>query len=90
MTDVRRHLALPSGVSRTYHSLPLLEQSGVASISRQSAVLTIERRDGRSDSVTLLLRIDTPIEAAYFSAGGIMPYLLEQLLADGARMEPAS
>jgi hypothetical protein len=26
-----------------------------------------------------LLRIDTPIEAAYFLAGGIMPYVLEQL-----------
>lgn len=29
----------------------------------------------------ILLRIDTPNEAAYFLAGGIMPYVLEQLLA---------
>ena len=28
-----------------------------------------------------LVRIDTPIEAACFRAGGIMPYVLEQLLA---------
>jgi hypothetical protein len=29
--------------------------------------------------VSLVLRIDTPIEATYFSAGGILPYVLEQL-----------
>ncbi|GMW03886.1 MAG: aconitate hydratase A [Candidatus Hydrogenedentota bacterium] len=48
---------------------------------RQLADLHIERRGGRRESVRLLLRIDTPIEAAYFSAGGILPYVLEQLLA---------
>ena len=48
---------------------------------RQPASLHIERRDGRRESVPLVLRIDTPIEAAYFSAGGILPYVLEQLLA---------
>jgi aconitate hydratase len=49
---------------------------------RQRAVLHIERQDGRRESVPLGLRIDTPIEAAYFSAGGILPYVLEQLLAE--------
>jgi aconitate hydratase len=44
------------------------------------ATLGIERRDGRRDSVPLVVRIDTPIEAAYFSAGGILPYVLDQLL----------
>jgi aconitate hydratase len=29
----------------------------------------------------LTLRIDTPIEVDYFRAGGILPYVLEQLLA---------
>ena len=47
---------------------------------RQAATLHIARRDGRSETVPLLLRIDTPIEATYFSAGGIMPYVLEQLI----------
>ncbi|MGH9335773.1 MAG: hypothetical protein ACRD21_18715, partial [Vicinamibacteria bacterium] len=61
---------------------------------RQPAVLNIERRDGRRDSVPLVLRIDTPIEAAYFSAGGILPYVLERLLpaaqgAAGLEEEPA-
>jgi aconitate hydratase len=47
----------------------------------QTATLRIERVDGRCDSVPLLLRIDTPIEAAYFLAGGIMPYVLQQVAA---------
>jgi len=54
---------------------------------RQRALLEIERRGGRKDSVPLTLRIDTPIEADYFLAGGILPYVLEQLLAQGAREE---
>jgi aconitate hydratase len=47
---------------------------------RQSAILGIERRDGRKTSVPLTLRIDAPIEVAYFSAGGILPKVLERLL----------
>jgi aconitate hydratase len=48
-----------------------------------SASLNIEHDDGRRDSVPLVVRIDTPIEAAYFSAGGILPYVLEQLIGEG-------
>jgi aconitate hydratase len=47
---------------------------------RQPASLHIERRRGEHEAVPLVVRIDTPIEAAYFSAGGILPYVLEQLL----------
>ena len=50
---------------------------------RQWATLHIERRDGRHESVSLQLRIDTVMETAYFLAGGIMPYVLEHLLAQG-------
>jgi aconitate hydratase len=56
---------------------------------RQLATLFVRRRDGRRDEVPLVLRIDTPIEAAYFSAGGILPYMLEQLLAEEPGGEPA-
>jgi aconitate hydratase len=48
---------------------------------RASLTLTIDRGDSRPASVPLLLRIDTPIEAAYLTAGGILPYVLESLLA---------
>jgi len=50
-----------------------------------SATLSIEHEDGRRSSVPLMVRIDTPIEAAYFSAGGILPYVLEQLLGQEQR-----
>jgi aconitate hydratase len=51
---------------------------------RSAAVLSFERRDGRRGSVPLVLRIDTPIEVAYFTAGGVLPYVLEKILAKHA------
>ena len=47
----------------------------------QEATLVIHRADGSSRNVPLLLRIDTPIEVDYFRHGGILPYVLRQLLA---------
>src|SRR3982750_1202872 len=47
---------------------------------RQDVTLTINRADGSSEDVTLTLRIDTPIEVEYYKAGGILPYVLRQLL----------
>lgn len=48
----------------------------------QEATLVIHRADGSSRNVPLLLRIDTPIEVDYFRHGGILPYVLRQLLAN--------
>lgn len=48
---------------------------------RQPAILHIEHRSGRRDSISLVVRIDTPIEAAYFSVRGILPHVVEQLLS---------
>ena len=48
---------------------------------RETAALEIEHRDGRRESVPLVLRVDTPIEAEYLSAGGILPYVLERILS---------
>jgi aconitate hydratase len=77
---------LPEGVSAQTLDLDGTErfdlELGAPLRPRQRAVLQIERLDGRRESVPLVLRIDTPIEAAYFSAGGILPYVLEQLLAE--------
>jgi aconitate hydratase len=75
----------PEGVSTQTLGLDGTERfdltAGAPLRPRQTATLHIERRDGRRESVALVLRIDTPIEAAYFSAGGILPYVLGQLLA---------
>jgi aconitate hydratase len=45
------------------------------------ARLVIHRRDGSQTEVPLKLRIDTPIEIDYYRHGGILPYVLRQLLA---------
>lgn len=47
----------------------------------KEATLVIHRADGSSQQVPLLLRIDTPIEVDYYNNGGILPYVLRQLLA---------
>ena len=47
----------------------------------QHVTLTIHRPDGSKQDVTLLLRIDTPIEVDYYKHGGILPFVLRQLLA---------
>jgi aconitate hydratase len=48
---------------------------------QQNATLVIKRADGSRQEVTLKLRIDTPIEVDYFHHGGIMPFVLRELLA---------
>ncbi|HOB67864.1 aconitate hydratase AcnA, partial [Ottowia sp.] len=45
------------------------------------ARLVVTRADGSKHETTLTLRIDTPIEVDYFRNGGILPYVLRQLLA---------
>ncbi|RZT98081.1 aconitate hydratase AcnA [Rivibacter subsaxonicus] len=45
------------------------------------ATLVITRADGSKQEVTVTLRIDTPIEVDYYKHGGILPFVLRQLLA---------
>ncbi len=47
---------------------------------QQDVTLTIKRSDGSTHQVTLLLRIDTPIEVDYYRHGGILPYVLRELV----------
>ncbi|WP_035383466.1 aconitate hydratase AcnA [Ferriphaselus sp. R-1] len=47
---------------------------------QQDITLTITRQDGSQQSVTLLLRIDTPIEVDYYKNGGILPFVLKDLI----------
>jgi aconitate hydratase len=48
---------------------------------RQEVELTIHRADGRQEKVPVILRIDTPIEVDYYRHGGILPFVLRQLVA---------
>jgi len=48
---------------------------------QMQATLVIHRADGTSHATSVLLRIDTPIEVDYYKHGGILPFVLRQLLA---------
>lgn len=48
---------------------------------QQELTLVIRRRTGIVERVPVLCRIDTPIEVEYYRHGGILPYVLRQLLA---------
>ena len=48
---------------------------------QSEARLVITRADGSCQEVSVVLRIDTPIEVDYYRSGGILPYVLRQLLA---------
>jgi aconitate hydratase len=47
---------------------------------QQDATLVIHAPDGTTREVSLTLRIDTPIEVDYYRHGGILPFVLRQLL----------
>ena len=48
---------------------------------QQDATLVITGQDGQARRVPLILRIDTAIEVDYYKHGGILPFVLRQLLA---------
>jgi aconitate hydratase len=47
---------------------------------RQEVPLVIRRKDGSTREIKVLLRIDTPIEVDYYLHGGILPFVLRDLL----------
>jgi aconitate hydratase len=47
---------------------------------RQEVTLEITRKDGAVERVPLILRIDTPIEVDYYRHGGILPFVLREIL----------
>ncbi|CAJ0698403.1 Aconitate hydratase A [Ralstonia edaphis] len=48
---------------------------------QQDVTLVIHRANGETTRAQVLLRIDTPIEVDYYKHGGILPFVLRQLLA---------
>jgi aconitate hydratase len=51
---------------------------------QQELTLAIRRADGSRQEVKVKSRIDTAIEVDYYKHGGIMPYVLRDLLAQAA------
>ena len=48
---------------------------------QQDLTLRITRKDGSVENLAVACRIDTPIEVDYYQHGGILPYVLRQLVA---------
>jgi aconitate hydratase A / 2-methylisocitrate dehydratase len=48
---------------------------------QQDVTLVIHRANGAKEDIPVKLRIDTPIEIDYYQHGGILPYVLRQLVA---------
>ena len=62
--------------SETYDVLDL----GAGLKPQQDLTLRITRANGQAESVPVSCRIDTPIEIDYYQHGGILPYVLRQLI----------
>jgi len=48
---------------------------------QQDVTLVITRKDGSKQNISVLLRIDTPIEVDYYKNGGILPFVLKELVS---------
>ncbi len=63
--------------SETFDILGLTNQLA----PRQALTLVIHRPGGTQQKVPITARIDTPIEVEYYRHGGILPFVLRQLLS---------
>ena len=62
--------------SETYDVLGLSDEVQ----PRQMLTFRITRGDGSTEEVPVVLRIDTPIEVEYYRHGGILPFVLRELM----------
>jgi aconitate hydratase len=62
-------------------TLDILGLTGVELTPRMNLTLVVTREDGNTEKVEVLCRIDTLNEVEYFKAGGILHYVLRQLIA---------
>jgi aconitate hydratase len=49
---------------------------------QMDVTLVITKKDGTRRDVPVLLRIDTPIEVDYYLHGGILPFVLRDLMSN--------
>ncbi|MDH4191920.1 MAG: aconitate hydratase, partial [Betaproteobacteria bacterium] len=60
----------------------IIEITGLDDLQpQQDLTLRIQRADGSRSEVKVKSRIDTPIEIDYYKHGGILPYVLRELLS---------
>ena len=79
-------LQFPDGVSDETLGLDGTETFSITGLSDairpgQNVPMTITRKDGSKQTVDLVLRIDTGIEIDYYRHGGILQYVLRDIIA---------
>ncbi|MEC8057778.1 MAG: aconitate hydratase, partial [Pseudomonadota bacterium] len=79
-------LQFVDGQNRQSLSLTGKEQLSISGLSddiqpHQTLDITVKREDGSTDQFKVLCRIDTLNEVEYFKAGGILHYVLRNLIA---------
>jgi aconitate hydratase A / 2-methylisocitrate dehydratase len=57
---------------------------------QQQLEVKIRKSDGSEKTVTVKSRIDTPIEVDYYKHGGILPYVLRELLGSAESASKAA
>jgi aconitate hydratase len=82
-------LQFPEGTNARSLKLDGSETFSVTGLSdeirpRQKVRFGIKRKDGQTEEIDAILRIDTPIEIDYYRHGGILPYVLRELLSRAA------
>jgi aconitate hydratase len=79
-------LQFPDGTTAQSLELDGSEMLSIIGLSEtmkpgQTVTLEIEGKDRQKRSVPVKVRIDTPIEIDYYRHGGILPFVLRQLLS---------
>ena len=87
-------LQFPEGVTRKTLGLDGTEVIDIEGIGggikpRQDVPMTITRKDGSKQKVMLKCRIDTLDEVEYYKNGGILHYVLRNLMASGPAKKAA-
>jgi len=82
-------LEFKSGMTRADLKLTGMETFAVTGVAasikpRMDVTLMITRPEGKTDKISLVCRIDTLDEVEYYKNGGILPYVLRDLITKAA------
>ncbi len=80
---------LPAGVTAATLALDGSEAFDLIGLDErakpgEALTLVVHRANGRTDNITVTLRLDTPAEVDYVRHGGIMPYVLSEITKETA------
>jgi aconitate hydratase len=76
----------PNGVTAQTLKLNGTEVFSIEGMSQppkpqEKLTLVIQRENGTTEKTPIVSRLDTPVEVEYYLHGGILPYVLRQLVA---------